>query len=768
MATTEIMKDIRKTILVPTPELIDEIAKDVTKFRRRLDIILQEEFGDRRNALFLELRMDGQSYTDHRVVHIGALTIPPKESKDEVIPNLLFLEGHEAQHVLSTNNKWWMWAHKTGVTELCRIFSNKIEGPGARRFVKPQDVDVFIDDMGKKGIRIDRKYLEQIIHCAVNSCEDGRIERIRSKKDFIFRKLRKAVRGREWLYQPVMPFKPSELEADDRLKLIMNQVLSLATTSLYQKDFLKYADDGMEEKTLELMGNIRNAVLSKGTEGCMKEGLEICYKLADLILEGMQKPTGGSPLSSPSVTPATSKETGSEMKDDGTPKSEYPNSSRTEEKDGEGGDDGDDEEMSVFGRSDLSGGKESEEEAEAKAKGRAKGEDGESGSSSGGKESGGESGDGGDGGDSGEPGDGPAGGHESRKSEIWSGKRLLSDADAAELSEEEIESVKDEILKAMEEAAALAQGEISVSDAMDASASASKPSFKETPNTDKDPDTRSADEAARENGEVVTLVENTRKYELSEEMPANLELEAAHFRQQIDELFRNKRKPDIRDRKTGRMDGSRITKLAMHQIDVYKKVRQSDEFDGVAYFLLDNSGSVGNGFQSKRWYAAYALAIIEEGFKNHVPLKIVAFDASGANCVQHEVIKGFSEKTNANCSYNFCVRGRGGWGNKDGYSIRVAASELLSRPEQKKILFILSDGAPTDYRGGSAMGKKDVHDAVAAARDAGIEVCAIYFDFDLSQSSIDYFVDMYEKNYVATEPENVPDEISRLMHGWVM
>ena len=86
----------------------------------------------------------------------------------------------------------------------------------------------------------------------------------------------------------------------------------------------------------------------------------------------------------------------------------------------------------------------------------------------------------------------------------------------------------------------------------------------------------------------------------------------------------------------------------------------------------------------------------------------------------------------------------------------------------KKILFILSDGAPTDYIGGCSMGKKDVHDAVAAARSAGIEVCAIYFDFNLSQSSIDYFIDMYERNYVVTTPENIPDEISRLMHGWIM
>lgn len=766
---TEIMKDVSKSTLDFTPELVLEISKDVSRFRRRLDIILQEEFGDRRNALFLDLKMDGQSYTDHKVVHIGALTIPPKESKDEVIPNLLFLEGHEAQHVLSTNNKWWMWAHKTGVTELCKKFSAKIEGPGARRFVKPQDVDTFIEDMKKKGIKINRQYLERIIHTVVNSCEDGRIERIRSKRDFIFKKLRKATRGREWLYNPMMPFIPAMLGPDDKLKILLNQVLSLATTSLYQKDFLKYADDEMEEKTLGLMGNIRNAVMSKGTETCMKEGLEICYKLADEILEAMQKPTSPSPLSSSSVSSASSSDTDDEMNDDGTPKSTYPNSSRTEEKDSEGeGDEGEAEDTSVFGKSDLDKGGDTEEDAESKAKGKSESDTGkrsDAGSDSGKSED--TDGKGSSTGDKSDE-DGPTDGKSERRSEIWEGKRVLSDTDGAELSEDEIEAIKNEILEAMKEAAELANGEIGISDAMDASAAASKPDFKETPNTDKEPDTRSADEAARENGEKVTLIENTRKYELSEEMPANLELEASHFRSQIDELFRNKQKPDIRDRKTGRMDGSRIAKLAMHQIDVYKKVRQSDEFDGVAYFLLDNSGSMGMGYQSKRWYAAYALAIIEEGFKSHVPLKIVAFDASGSNCVQHEVIKGFSEKTNYNCSYNFCVRGRGGWGNKDGYSIRVATSELLSRPEQKKILFILSDGAPTDYIGGCSMGKKDVHDAVAAARAAGIEVCAIYFDFDLSQSSIDYFIDMYERNYVVTEPENVPDEISRLMHGWVM
>ena len=75
-------------------------------------------------------------------------------------------------------------------------------------------------------------------------------------------------------------------------------------------------------------------------------------------------------------------------------------------------------------------------------------------------------------------------------------------------------------------------------------------------------------------------------------------------------------------------------------------------------------------------------------------------------------------------SYNFSSKGPSGCCNKDGYSIRVATSELLKQVAKKKILIILSDGLPSAYAGD---GTNDVSTAVDEARRQGIEVVSIYF-----------------------------------------
>ena len=107
-------------------------------------------------------------------------------------------------------------------------------------------------------------------------------------------------------------------------------------------------------------------------------------------------------------------------------------------------------------------------------------------------------------------------------------------------------------------------------------------------------------------------------------------------------------------------------------------------------------------------------------------------------------------------------KGRSGGGNKDGFSIRVATKELLSRSGKKKILIVLSDGSPSCYNS-YAEGTKDVNDAVKKARASGIEVVGIYFSSNHDTEEEDMFRKMYEKNYVITEPEMIGEELARLM-----
>ena len=146
-----------------------------------------------------------------------------------------------------------------------------------------------------------------------------------------------------------------------------------------------------------------------------------------------------------------------------------------------------------------------------------------------------------------------------------------------------------------------------------------------------------------------------------------------------------------------------------------------------------------------------------------MPVKITAYDSYGTNHVSHEVIKGFDEKMNNSCSYNFFLSGRTGGGNKDGFSIRIAAKELLERPEKEKLLVVASDGTPssyTDYIGGMA----DVRDAVADARNKGIKVIGIFFADDYSNAKeAEEFRSMYQFDCVCTVPEMIESELTKVM-----
>lgn len=128
----------------------------------------------------------------------------------------------------------------------------------------------------------------------------------------------------------------------------------------------------------------------------------------------------------------------------------------------------------------------------------------------------------------------------------------------------------------------------------------------------------------------------------------------------------------------------------------------------------------------KRQEACKAAAVIEEGFKNLMPMKIVAFDYSGHPI--HEIIKDWDEKHKKNMCYNFMLHGRNGCGNDDGEDIAKATEELVKRKEQKKMLIVLSDGAPAD--------EAKVKKAVENARDKGISVFGIYFGATCSATSL--------------------------------
>ena len=494
-----------------------------------------------------------------------------------------------------------------------------------------------------------------------------------------------AFRGRDWKKNEVEPSFVQNLD-DPRtyLLLVLNQILNLATMSIYQKGFTKICPIDSRPQILihSLMSDIAAGVASANCRGCMECAIAICKKLAVEIIEASK------------LTPL--EELLSEIlsfliEECGSSSFEGTDSRNEETSSGSSG--------VLFGKSELEGELNSSQEDEKNSINQKNHSTGDS----------------------------------PEKEECMDG--LITAAKAA--SDDEIaDAVRDVYIgerlnKKRKE------------DFIDKEKAVDDDSLPDLEDVNTHYDTQ------------INLNEEARTYPANERMPFELKGQANVLKRKVEKIFHNMQKPILRGRRTGQLDAAMAYKLAMNQMDCFMKKGEVSEFDGCAYFLADNSGSMQGNRQEN---CCKALSKIEHAFQDVMPLKIVAFNADDCYLVRHQVLKNWSEKVSSNGSYNFLTHCYANGGNKDGYSIRVATEELLHRPERKKILIVLSDGLPSAYEKND--GEKDVNDAVRKARKAGISVISIFFGDDSERST---FVKMYEKNCIITEPEGIDAELVRLM-----
>lgn len=638
---------------------------------------------DRNKIPQLEIRLDKGSYTDHSIIHIG---ISELEENDEesLLRSVLFLIGHEVQHVRSTSQRAWMYGMNRGFQVILEEYADKTETK-RKVFRKEADYEVYIKELAAKGFHISTNSLQQFVHFIANSLEDGRIERIRCVKRPGFKDYMIAFRGRDWKKNEVEPSFVQNLD-DPRtyLLLVLNQILNLATMSIYQKGFTKICPIDSRPQILihSLMSDIAAGVASANCRGCMECAIAICKKLAVEIIEASK------------LTPL--EELLSEIlsfliEECGSSSFEGTDSRNEETSSGSSG--------VLFGKSELEGELNSSQEDEKNSINQKNHSTGDS----------------------------------PEKEECMDG--LITTAKAA--SDDEIaDAVRDVYIgerlnKKRKE------------DFIDKEKAVDDDSLPDLEDVNTHYDTQ------------INLNEEARTYPANERMPFELKGQANVLKRKVEKIFHNMQKPILRGRRTGQLDAAMAYKLAMNQMDCFMKKGEVSEFDGCAYFLADNSGSMQGNRQEN---CCKALSKIEHAFQDVMPLKIVAFNADDCYSVRHQVLKNWSEKVSSNGSYNFLTHCYANGGNKDGYSIRVATEELLHRPERKKILIVLSDGLPSAYEKND--GEKDVNDAVRKARKAGISVISIFFGDDSERST---FVKMYEKNCIITEPEGIDAELVRLM-----
>lgn len=736
----------------------------------------------------LEIEDDMDCFSRPGLIHIG-LGSCYGESKETLFAEMHYNLGHEMQHILSTTAKDWVAANKLCINTALQRLSVRVFGK-TRRLSKESDYEAFFKDLASRGIFVSLPLLTNLSHFLLNVVEDGRIETIRTKLHPGFGNYRKIWLGRYWNEQDIRDescsYDPDHLTSSEQLHIVLGQIYYLARLGIYQKGFLEIFEDTSVHKYVKsLIPDISKAVLGKSCKDAMDHGRAIYEKILDWVLDVCTVEADAKAL----------EELLNKLLEallDEASKSEYSASPNTEEK-GDGL-----PAESLFGPTELevevtqeeydelmkeAGSGESDETAQPSVRIKVADDpddevqDSQEGCSDEKSEKiGKEAKQGDSSSDSGsdnkskeDPSDTPSnsdpGSFESGQMEIADsllneskGHDAHADSAGSCSNTDEIEAG---IRQAMEAAAEHAKGDYQLAEA-DAELdekfrdAASKYTAVEPENVDLS-DVDSLYDCD------VTFKESTRVYDPVGRLPLELENKGKSLDHKIDEIVKNKQAPDQRYLKSGMLDTRRLTNLAVGDLNVFKKKGEPNKTDVAAFLLMDNSGSMGDGPGSTRFACCNAFAVLEEGFKRHMPLKIAAFDASGSDYVSHEVVKEFDEVIGPNLSFNFRDLGRSGCGNKDGYSIRVATRQLLSRPEKDKLLIIASDGLPTCYGGGNAEGCRDVKSAVAEARKAGVRTIGMYMFHEQDHRDFAQYQDMYGPEIIFASLDEIEDELSRIL-----
>ena len=784
------------------------------------------------------------------IIHIGAYGITERfeaDSEEDFLEAMNFVRGHEEEHCRSTAQRPYAIGIQKGCEEILRYISSK-EDKVTRRFRTPQDFEHYANVvLPKMGIYINWGRVQQIVGGIANSLEDGRIERIRAARFPGFERLRVKYRGIFWSQSKEDSKEDPEKNPAEKLRLILNNILTLATCQLYGKGFaMKYAGQPVMDEVNSYMPYIAKAYMAKTCKDMSVNVIEIAKHLAPLIyevckmsaedvmirqlLDALIKQIIESSIEDNIFDPGGNLHESNEMTDggEGTPKSTFPVSDlklpgqkgssqkeeeekseekskgssesskdKSEEKKSEDKPEGSDE--GPGGKSEEQPEEETEEKASAgspekdseesdeeqngdgKTSDEPNGQSETADSSDSGKESEGKTKDEPDDGsedepegelddssedesddesDSSETGNNSNNGQKSESSNDVSeeksehSREFDTEEDDSEGSFEKetaeggmSDGTLDEVLKAMQDAAEQTREEAkdTISN-INAHNAHDKRTREKSESYDKEP------VVPKEMGKLIgrEFEEVKRMYKVTDKLPPVLQARGRAMFRKNQRYFKSLSKPTVKNLDSGSVDPGKLYGLSFGDTEVFQKIGKDKQFDGCAYLLIDNSGSMSG---NKRIESAKAGAVIEEGFRKMFPLKIVAFDSWGK--VIHEVIKNWDEWLSQNCCWNYALHGREGGGNEDGYDIMIATRELLARPEKKKMLVVLSDGAP-----GS---RSLVNKAVKDARRKGIEVYSIYFE----EGRVDHraeavMEEMYERDYVVCPLDELDEHLNKL------
>ena len=224
--------------------------------------------------------------------------------------------------------------------------------------------------------------------------------------------------------------------------------------------------------------------------------------------------------------------------------------------------------------------------------------------------------------------------------------------------------------------------------------------------------------------------------------------------QEIRNIIASQSEPDRDNLFDGDLDEMAIGRfVTFGQSDIFCQEGDPKEPDLCVYVRQDNSGSMsGSNFH----LACEAGALIEQAFKNLVPLKMTYFTDD-----EFDVIKDWDDRDSKSYMETFRHYYSAGGGNDDALAIMSAALELTKRPESHKLLIVISDGAP-------CCSVEAVAEAVRWARKNGIFVVSFFIgDKNFIERSWELYKQMYEKYFCGVAPDKLGSVLVRFIRTMI-
>ena len=253
--------------------------------------------------------------------------------------------------------------------------------------------------------------------------------------------------------------------------------------------------------------------------------------------------------------------------------------------------------------------------------------------------------------------------------------------------------------------------------------------------------------------EIKSETARSRLVKISEQ----IRIRSQRTKQKLINILKAKETDDRTELYTGSIDVNSLGLFCAGKTNVFKESGILSGIETCCFILKDHSGSMSSDFKEN--LAIEALAEVEESVKGIMPLKMVAFNENYG--VNHHIIKNWDDMEE-NVSYALSFRTNPRGRNNDAYSIYCAAMELMKRPEDNKILIVISDGLP------SACKETDVQKAVHFARKNKIFVINFLIgDNQTINANWENFKNMYETYFCGVNPDKLGNSLFSFLKKFV-